>query len=171
MKKIFFLIAALLIMTASQVSAENDENDDGPGHGKRARRATVLEFKTMVGVSGPYTGAANPIRGIGGGGVPWVIDIGKGELKADGTLEIKVRGLIIPTTGTNPAPAFRGVVSCMIIDGTGAPATLNVSTGDFPATTTGDADIEEVLDLPDSCFAPIVFVTNTAGRWFAVTGF
>jgi hypothetical protein len=174
MKKIFFVILALLIMSMQPVSAENNENDDGAGPGNgmhRAGRATVLEFKTMVGVSGPFTGATNPIRGIGGGGVPWVISVGKGELKANGKLEIKVRGLIIPTTGTNPAPSFRGVVSCMIIDGTGAPGNLNVSTGDFPATPAGDANIEEVLDLPTSCFAPIIFVTNSAGRWFAVTGF
>jgi hypothetical protein len=34
----------------------------------------------------------------------------------------------------------------------------------------GDAEIEAMLDLPDPCLAPIVFVTNPGGAWFAVTG-
>ena len=40
----------------------------------------VLEFDTMVGVPRPFTGAVNPIRGVPGGGLPWVISFGKGEL-------------------------------------------------------------------------------------------
>ena len=38
----------------------------------------------------------------------------------------------------------------------------------FP--TDFDALIDEVLDLPDPCIAPIVFVTSPTGAWFAVTG-
>ncbi len=131
----------------------------------------VLEFNTMAGVSGPYVGAANPIRGIGGGGVPWRLAEAKGELRRDGRLEVQVRGLVLATTGVNPSPAFRAVVSCQIIDGMGNPGILNVSTGDFPANSLGDSNIEAQLELPAQCFAPIVFVTNPAGRWFAVTGY
>jgi hypothetical protein len=36
--------------------------------------------------------------------------------------------------------------------------------------TNGNAKIEEELDLPDPCLAPIVFVTSPTGSWFAVTG-
>jgi hypothetical protein len=135
---------------------------------------TVLAFNTMAGVSGPFVGPTNPIRGIGGGGIPWRLDEAKGELRRDGRLEVDVRGLVLAAganAGTNPAPAFRAVVSCQVIDGTGAPAVLNVSTGDFPASTTGDSRIEAQLELPPRCFAPIIFVTNSQGRWFSVTGF
>lgn len=69
----------------------------------------------MVGVSGPYVGAANPIRGLSGGGVPWVIADGKGKLRADGRLEVKVKGLVLASTGANPVTAFRAVVSCQSI--------------------------------------------------------
>ena len=131
----------------------------------------ILDFKTMVGVSGPYVGAANPIRGLSGGGVPWVIADGKGKLRADGRLEVKVRGLVLASTGANPVPAFRAVVSCQSIDGMGGPSIVNVSTEDFPASPTGDADIRATVELPNPCFAPIIFVTNSTGRWFAVTGF
>ena len=46
----------------------------------------VLKFDTMVGVDGPFVGSSNPIRGVNGGGLPWQIAKGKGELESDGSL-------------------------------------------------------------------------------------
>lgn len=132
----------------------------------------VLEFKTMAPVVLPFTGATNPVRGINGGGVPWQLASAKGELKADGRLEIKVKGLVIVATGVNPVAAFRGVVNCLT---PASPTTgVNLVTDPVPATTTGDATIEADLALPRPCIAPIVFVTNgtsaAPGAWFAATG-
>ena len=139
----------------------------------------VLQFDTMAGVMRPYTGAANPVRGVNGGGLPWIIRAGKGEMTADGRIELKVRGLVLaddpavlPSSRrlTNPIPNLRAVVSCLSVDANGAPVTVNVTTGDFPATATGDAEIEAAVDLPSPCIAPIVFVTSPGGAWFAATG-
>ncbi len=138
----------------------------------------LLSFESMTGVVRPYTGAANAIRGVPGGGLPWVIRKGKGEVKADGTVEVKVHGLVLADDPAvpaarrlvNPIPNFRVVVSCLTVDAAGAPVTANVTTGDFPATTTGNADIEAALELPSPCIAPVVFVTSPAGAWFAATG-
>jgi hypothetical protein len=132
----------------------------------------VLEFDTMAGVAGPYVGAANPIRGVPGGGLAWAIDEGRGDLGVDGQLEIEVEGLVLAegaNAGRNPIAQFKAIVSCQTIDGTSA-ATTNISTGLFPATTTGDSKIEDTVELPSPCFAPIVFVTSPGGSWFAVTG-
>ena len=138
----------------------------------------VLEFDTMAGVVRPFTGAANPVRGVNGGGLPWVIRTGKGEVRSDGRIEVKVRGLVladdpaVPAARrlTNPIASFRALVSCLTVDAAGNAATVNVSTGDFPATTAGDARIEAAVNLPDPCLAPVVFVTSPGGAWFAVTG-
>ena len=138
----------------------------------------VLAFETMAGVGRPYTGGSNPIRGLSGGGLPWVIRVGKGEVKADGRIEVKVRGLVIADDPavpparrlTNPSANFRVVVSCLTVDASGAAVTANRSTGDFPATPTGDADVEAALDLPSPCIAPVVLVTSSTGAWFAATG-
>jgi hypothetical protein len=131
---------------------------------------TVLEFKTMVGVDGPFRGAANAIRGVPGAGAPWRIDDVNGELNADGKLEIEVEGLVLVSTGVNPAVAFRGAVSCLTSDGTTV-STVNLVTEQFPATPTGDSKIEANVSLPSPCVAPIVFVMNAGGTsWFAVTG-
>ncbi len=135
----------------------------------------------MIGVPRPYTGPTNAIRGIPGGGLPWVISFGKGELKGDGSLEIKVKGLVLDPSdpaviaggrgGTNPSPVFKVLVSCMSKDAAGNAVVSNVSTDPFPATPTGNAQIEAQLSLPSPCIAPIIFVTSGTGSWFAATGF
>jgi len=137
----------------------------------------VLEFDTMVGVSGPFVGSANPIRGVNGGGLPWQIAEGRGELARNGKLEVEVQGLVLldgppvppALRGTNPISSFRAIVSCLTILN-GSPATTNVATGPFPATATGDSEIEATVGLPSPCFAPIIFVGPSPTTWFAVTG-
>ena len=145
--------------------------------GARPSGQKVLEFHTMVGVSGPFVGSANPIRGVNGGGLPWQVAEGKGELASNGKLEVQVRGLVLlngppvppALRGTNPISSFRAIVSCLtIVDG--SPATTNVATGPFPATATGDSEIEATVALPSPCFAPIIFVGPSPTTWFAVTG-
>lgn len=158
MKKIAVLGASLIV---SLVALASGAGSAGP--------ATILKADTLAGVSGPYVGSANPIRGINGGGLPWSIAEGKAVLEADGRLEVKVEGLVLTATQANPVPSFRAVVSCQTISD-GMAAVTNVSTDPFPATTTGDSKIEATVALPTPCFAPIVFVTSPTGAWFAVTG-
>jgi hypothetical protein len=133
----------------------------------------ILEWKTMVGVPPAFTGTQAPIRGINWGGVPWTLTAAKGELRTNGHLTIRVDGLVLATTLSNPAAAFRATVSCL----TDTNQVMNVTTVDtFPATLGlasaggGDARIETTLELPHPCIAPIVFVTSTGGSWFASTG-
>ncbi len=138
----------------------------------------VLEFHVMTPVTGPFVGTTNPIRGIDGGGFPWVIKHGRGHLEGDGELVIRVRGLVLaddPSVPanlrlTNPVANFRGVVSCLSIDSSGQPVTVNVQTDPFPATPQGNAEIVAKVHPPNPCIAPIVFVTSPAGAWFAATG-
>ncbi len=134
-----------------------------------AKELKILEFDTMVGLPQALTGTQNPIRGINGGGLPWVLTSASGELKASGRLEVTVKGLVLaagPNAGTNPIPAFRAIVSCLGSDG----SIQNVMTNTFPATTTGNAKIEATVNLPHPCLAPIVFVTSPTSAWFATTG-
>jgi hypothetical protein len=99
--------------------------------------------------------------------------------RTDGRIEVRVRGLVLaagPSAGTNPIAQFKAIVSCLTpmtdaSSGTLVAATVNRSTNTFPATTTGDADIEDAVSLPSPCIAPIVFVTSPTGAWFSATGF
>jgi hypothetical protein len=166
-RKLVVILAILMLGVAVFAAAAPENNNDNDDND------TILKFSTMVGVSGPYVGPTNPIRGVPGGGLPWVISEGKGHLKKNGELKIKVRGLVIPSWDppfTNPVPTFRAVVSCQSIDANGNPSVVNVSTGDYPASSTGDSKIDATVVLPQPCIAPIIFVTHPAGRWFAATG-
>jgi hypothetical protein len=139
---------------------------------------TVLSFNTMVGVNGPFLGAANPIRGVNGGGLPWVFNSVSGRLLENGRLQVTVNGLIIPASagvGFNPAPFFRLIVSCLTLNPSGVVVTKNIITRENPAVMVGDprngnAVFNSSIRLPNPCIAPIIFITSPTGSWFAVTG-
>jgi hypothetical protein len=135
----------------------------------------ILEFNTMVGIPQAFTGTQAPIRGINGGGLPWVLTSANGRLLSSGLLVINIRGLVLAAganSGINPIPDFRATVSCLTETG----AVENVTSGLFPATTGpaltggGNSNIQAILSLPQPCIAPIVFVTSPGGAWFAATG-
>ena len=166
MKRLFVLLVGMIVgvgLAVSPAAASNGQK--------------ILSFHTMVAVSGPFVGSTNPIRGINGGGLPWQIDEGKGQLSTSGRLEVKVRGLVLleaapvpeALQGTNPIANFQAVVSCLTLTDAGV-TTVNVATAPSPASPSGDAKIMANLDLPSPCFAPIVFVGPSATAWFATTG-
>lgn len=167
------------------------EADGAAGTGVLAREAAQgapgrkLLAAALRGVPRPYTGATNAIRGVPGGGLPWVLSGGKATLAADGSLEVEVEGLVFDPAdaaviargigGTNTVAQAKAIVSCLTVQD-GAAATVNVSSGLVPFTTGaadaggGNATIEEKLALPSPCLAPIVFVTSPGGAWFAIAG-
>jgi len=165
-QRIVALVAVVFaaLLAPSLISAANNE-------------ASVVKFDVMVGVTGPYVGSTNPIRGVAGGGLPWEIDEAHGKLDQDGHLRITIEGLVlarrapVPANlqGTNPIPNFKAIVSCQTFSGNSATVT-NVETGLVTATATGDAKINTSVALPSPCIAPIVFVTSPTGSWFAATG-
>src|SRR6266849_3393444 len=100
MKKLKLMISVALILLFGLAVA-------------RAEHSTILEFNTMTPVTGPFVCIANPIRGVSGGGLPWMLSKGQGELRSNGDLEVRVRGLVLaagPLAGTNPVPNFRVLV-------------------------------------------------------------
>ncbi len=159
MKKLMMVVSLGLFVLGIDVAAAGEIPD-------------ILKFETMVGVSGPFIGMRNSIRGVPGAGAAWVVRGGAdGELKQDGQLKVEVRGLVLVSTLMNPSPNFRGLVSCLGIGDDGEVAIVNISTGDFPADMDGNSNIESTVELPTPCFAPIIFVTSPTGSWFSVTGF
>lgn len=174
MKKFFIgTIVTMLFLSALFVS--------GSVSSASADESKVLEFNTMIGVPRPFTGGTNAIRGVPGGGLPWVIEFGKGKLSPGGDVDVLVKGLVFDPNdqavidrgigGTNTVPNFKVIVSCLSKDTDGNAITVNVETGLFPADGEGNAHIKDNVDLPQPCIAPIVFVTSPGGAWFASTGF
>ena len=101
----------------------------------------------MAPVTGPYVGSANPVRGISGGGLPWMIKSASGSLTRNGQLRVRVRGLVLARQapvppamqGVNPIADFEAVVSCQSIGAGTTAAVTNVITGQFPASTAGNS--------------------------------
>jgi hypothetical protein len=147
-----FGAVSLLIGGASIVSAHSSH--------------ALLAFDSMTPVTGGAVGTVND-RGITGGGKPWVITSGSGEVDRNGSVHVRVSGLVIPVApfnGTNPVPAFGATVSCETPHGI-----INLRTGTAPATTTGNATIDGAVMLPNPCKDPILFVTSPGGAWFAMS--
>ena len=169
MKKLFFVsLSALMFLSTFFAGTVSTAAAKGP---------KILKFDTMVGVPAGLTGAQSqvPLRGINGGGIPWVIADTSGELRANGHLEISVQGLVLAAganAGSNPVANFRGLVSCVNSDGT----FTNIPTDLFPATTGpasaggGNPEIVADITLPQPCIAPFIFVTSPTGSLFAATG-
>ena len=164
--KLAVVIAVLtfsVMMTAGFASAQSSGSGAIP----------ILQFSTMVPVSGPYVGLTNPIRGISGGGLPWSISSASGELLENGTLKVRTQGLVFasgPNEGRNTIPLMRAAVSCKSINSNDMPDVVNLWTQDFPADSMGDVTINAQVGLPHPCIAPIVFVTSPTNAWFAASG-
>src|SRR3954471_6113271 len=161
MRKTVFAAAAALVLVLGGLVIGGTSASGSPG-------SDVLKWKTMAGVDAPFTGPTNPIRGLGGGGVPWSVDRARGKLGSDGRLKLKVEGLVLTSTGVNPSPTFVARVSCL----TPAQPQNGETVSTAPVAQAGvcDARFDAHVNPPGPCYAPIVFVRNEAGRWFAVTG-
>jgi hypothetical protein len=121
---------------------------------------------SLAGIPSSATGSV--LEGVQGGGLPWRLDRGSVRLFADGRLQVEVQGLVLAAgsnEGRNPVATARAIVTC-----SGAPAAMSSI---VPYSPSGDASINEVVELPPSCLAPAVFfagITGNGPRWFAVTG-
>jgi hypothetical protein len=140
---------------------------------------TVYRADVMAGVTSPYTGATNAIRGVPGGGLPWVIADAEIRLRQSGRIDVQVEGLVIgpnlakpDLAGKNPVPFFKVIVSCLSTDATtGAAVTTNVSSDPISADGEGNAEGRVTVSLPSPCFAPIANgVAGPTDAWFAVSG-
>jgi hypothetical protein len=167
------LAAALagLVVAAGGATAFADDGGHGDHHrGRHEQRhgAKVLESKVFG--SDP----AGPILfGVHPGGLPWVVSRSRVEVRRDGRVEVRVRGLVIrtpPQNGTNPVSNLAATVFC---NGSAVGTTHAV-----PFSSAGGARIEDTLatPLPSPCLVPAVLLnpapdgTIATGTYIAATG-
>jgi len=140
-----------------------------------AKHGGKIEADGFVGVPASLTGTPGNFAGLPGGGVPW--SIGEAEVKVarSGKVEVEFTDLVFaagPNVGKNTVANMRVGVSCMALDLTRTVALSDQFPVTVAATATdgvgGDADAVTRIALPPTCAAPIVFITNPAGAWFAV---
>ena len=157
-KVVLLLVAAAALVFA--VAASGHGGADGKrneGHGKAILSSTLA----------PSVPTDVAIHGIVPGGVPWVLDRGSVRLKADGELDVRIRGLVIPSLGTaGPVTTVSASLLC------GADTAPAATTGAVPLSSSGDARIEATIAVPATCLAPSVVVhpNGNVKAYIAVTG-
>jgi hypothetical protein len=138
----------------------------------------IVSFETMYGVDDGFVDS-RAIRGVLGDEFPWAVRSAVGSLTVGGHLTATVRGIVFTNDeqvppelrGINDEPTFRALVSCLLSNKSKTITTVNVITPPFPATRTGNSDIDAQVKLPTDCVAPIIFIiSGSQDHWFAVTG-
>jgi len=164
MKKAFIVTALMALLPVTMALA-------APGR-------DIISFGSMYGVDGPFINDTS-IRGVLGDELPWTIRSARGSLTTDGHLRVTVRGLVFANDpsvppelrGINDETQFRALVSCLVEKNKNKIGTVNITTAGFPATRSGDSDIDTFVNLPDQCVAPIIFVlSGSEDKWFSVIG-
>ena len=77
--------------------------------------------------------------------------------------------LVLLDDGLKPQSTWYG--GELVVENGKKIGTVNITTAGFPATRSGDSDIDAFVTLPEQCVAPIIFVmSGSEDKWFAVTG-
>ena len=115
------------------------------------------------------TVSRNIVRGVNPPGQIWVIDALKAEVRADGGIKVRGRGLLLGG-GNNIGLNGNQSVFATLICAAAAPFTQHStpSTG-VPLEPNGDFRIDSVLSPapPDVCASPVLLIRNSGGAWFA----
>jgi hypothetical protein len=139
-----------------------------------AQENTDLKFRGAIGVI-PVTGVAangavnlNVVRGVNPAG-PWRIADLDADVKSDGHIRVKGRGLLLAAgngIGTNAGASVFATLFC----GPTATATAH-SSNRVALEADGDFRIDDLLSpaLPTPCETPVLLIRNGAGSgvWFA----
>jgi hypothetical protein len=143
---------------------------------------SLVKFKGGIGVI-PVSSAAgalnadgtspnvnrNVVRGVNPPGQIWVIADLKADVKTDGRIEVKGRGLLLGG-GNNIGLNANASVFATLICEAAAPFTLrNTTLIGVPLEPNGDFRIDDSLDqTPFDCASPVLLIRNAnGGVWFA----
>jgi hypothetical protein len=114
-----------------------------------------------------------PIHGVNPGGLPWVLDRGRVKIKAKGRLELRVRGLVIPSPQGDNTPGGVKTISASLFCGAGTDTAPADTTDQVPIDQNGNARIrDKSFNVQDTCLAPIVLVhpNGDLTHYIAVSG-
>jgi hypothetical protein len=142
---------------------------------------SLVRFDGGIGVD-PVSGivsnapALNLVRGIPPGGFPWVIKRLRADVKADGRVQVDVRGLILAGSNVIGTNGGQRVLVMLFCGAPGAGGSLGDATAHItdpagvPLNANGDVDIDDILTPapPSSCDSPALLIaTPGTHHWFA----
>lgn len=113
-----------------------------------------------------------PIHGVNRAGAPWVLDKGSVKLSHNGRFDLRVKGLVLASTGTTGTVTMVAAHFFCAPDSNTAAA---FTAGPVPLASDGDARIRQTVTLPSRCLAPVVLVRIQGaagpGSYIAASGF
>jgi hypothetical protein len=137
---------------------------------------SLARFKGGIGVipvsSGQGTAATatvvnrNIVRGVQPPGQIWVIADLKADVRIDGGVKVRGKGLLLAGGNGIGGNANQSVRATLICDAAGAAL---FDSGLVPLEPNGDFRIDDVLSPlpPNPCASPVLLIRNPAGAWFA----
>jgi hypothetical protein len=157
------LAASLVAVSALSLAlAVGASGDRGGGHGRSLLDAALA----------PSLTTDPPFHGVAPGGAPWVLRSGDVELSRD-RLELRVRGLVIPTPPASGTTGPVHTISASLYCGADSETTPADTTRAVPISDSGNARIRDrSFDVPDDCLAPVVLVhpNGDVTHYIAVDG-
>jgi hypothetical protein len=157
--------ALVLVLVLADSSAIADDN--------------LVKFNGGIGVipvsSGVGTGATatdvnrNIVRGVQPPGQPWMINDLKADVKADGSIKVQGRGLLLAGGNGIGSNANQNVFATLICEAAAPFTEHSTTTTGVALAPNGDFEIDDVLSPapPAECGSPVLLIRNTGGAWFA----
>jgi hypothetical protein len=170
LKKVSACVLFLGIVTP--LSAAADDND------------TLVKFKGGIGVIPVSSGVAvaptlataltvesvnrNIVRGVQPPGQIWVIADLKAEVKTDGRIKVRGKGLLLGGGNGIGGNAGQSVRATLICENVANPV-LHDTDPVVPLEANGDFRIDDLLIPPPPavCASPVLLIRNPNGAWFA----
>lgn len=153
--------ATALLVVGAASAAPAAVADDGSRHHRGHGHARTLLHTDLV---GSLTSDA-VLFGVAPGGADWSVGRSSAHVRTDGRADIKVRDLVLTSTGANPVTTISASLVC---NGT----LVTPELGPVAYDTEGDARIRGTFAVPDRCLAPAVLLhpASRLGTYIAVSG-
>jgi hypothetical protein len=108
----------------------------------------------------------NIVRGVNPGAGPWTIADLRADIRTDGRIKVKGRGLLLASSNSIGQNANQSVFATLICEA--AAPFVEHNTSKIPLEPNGDFRIEDTLDpVPTDCASPVLLIRNAGGVWFA----
>ena len=155
------LVGATALLVAAAAAAPAAVADDGSRHDRRTGQARTLVKADLV---GSLTTDAR-LFGVAPGGADWRVSRSTVHVRADGRADIKVRDLVLTSTGANPVTTISASLVCNGV-------LVTPALGPVAYDTAGDARLRGRFAVPDRCLAPAVLLhpANRVGTYIAANG-
>lgn len=153
-------VALTIGSTTMAVSAFGDRGGGGGGdrHGGRTQAGSGSGKSQLDASLLPSLTSDPTLHGVMPGAKAWVLDRSELRVRADGRIEVRVRGLLLAGQ-TTPGPVT--AISASLFCGADSDTTPAAATRQAPLSSSGNGRIRDRIAIPARCLAPIVLINPT----------